>query len=90
MREWPKKDPSDVSDYSLNWDLSPSSDTVSTSSWSVTPATITISADSRDGNITTVWLTGGVAGVKYTFTNQITTSGGRTYEQSVRLYVANK
>jgi hypothetical protein len=39
---------------------------------------------------TTIWLSGGEIGSSYTITNRITTAGGRTMDQSVRLVVKAK
>lgn len=83
---WPQKDPSDVADYQIDWALLLGSDTISASSW-VAPAGFTVNSQSFTATTATVWLSSGAAGV-HQITNTITTSGGRTFERSVELTVA--
>lgn len=42
-----------------------------------------------NGNVTFAWLSGGLAGKSYIVTFSITTTGGRTTEQSMRIEVKN-
>ena len=84
------KDPDAVLDYTVDWTeylngTSPE-DTISTSSWSADGG---ITVDSSDNNTktATVWLSGGTAGRKYSITNQIVTSGGRTDERTITVNV---
>jgi hypothetical protein len=82
---WPAKDPSDVVDYQMSWAALLDLDTILTSTW-VVPTGLTITAQTNTANTATVWLSGGTVGV-HVITNTITTSGGRTYERSVKLPV---
>ena len=71
-------------DWSINWaNRGLGSDVLVASQWSVTPTGLTLSNESFTGATTTVWLSGGVAGGRYTITNNITTSGGREMTESL-------
>ena len=83
---WPTKDPDDVLDYEVDWSAWLVADTISTSTWTL-PAGITKNSDTNDTTTTTIWLSGGTAGTKYTLVNRIVTAGGRTKDQSVKLPV---
>ena len=67
--------------------------TIATSTW-VVPTGITKDSDDTGAitiagisygvdTVATVWLSGGEAGEEYTLTNRITTSDGRTLDQSI-------
>lgn len=91
MTRWPPKDPSDIADYSLEHVLFPSDDAVTSSSWTIAPSDdagdLVQVASSRAGNLCSIRLSGGQAAVDYTVTNTITTSGGNTFQRSVKLLV---
>lgn len=89
MLSWPNKDPDAVLDYKLDWTKFLSGDTITASTWTL-PAGLTNSGDSFTDTSTTIWLSGGTAGTKYTAHNQITTSGGRTEDRSVQIFVKEK
>lgn len=82
---WPPKDPADVADYQIDWSAIIDTDTIATSTW--TAAGFTIGATSNTTTTATVWLSGGPTGVQ-SITNRITTAGGRTFERSVTMTVA--
>ena len=90
------KDPDEVADYAINWvNRLESGETVSTSSWTITSSTEaspTLTEDSNeiDGTRAVIWLSSGTVGVVYNVKNTITTSGGRTYEQTARLVLKEK
>jgi hypothetical protein len=84
-------DPSDDLDYSFNWSEwladvpdGDEADTISTSIWSVSGDDASLAGNdaTNDNTSTTIWLSGGTAGVDYTVTNRIVTAGGRTKELS--------
>lgn len=84
------KDPSAVLDYSIDWTkwltVGVGGDTIIASTW--TPETgITVGsggfAPSLTPTKTTVWLSGGTAGVTYKCVNHITTAGGRQTDMSI-------
>lgn len=89
MLTWPNKDPDEVLDYELDWSVRLGTDTISTSTW-IVPTGITKNSDTSDSTSATIWLSGGTAGESYTFTNRITTTGGRTMDESVKLKVKDK
>ncbi len=87
------KDPDEIKDYSLNWAalLAVDSDTIVTSDWAVvTGSGLTIDSTSDSDTTTTVWLSGGTIGVTYELRNRVTTLGGRTYDQTVKLRCKTK
>jgi hypothetical protein len=63
-------------------------DTIVTSTW-VVPVGLTLSSSSHDTTSTTVWLSGGTAGTRYTLINRIVTAGGRTVERSLEIVVSS-
>ena len=91
------KDPDEVLDYAIDWlgttaspgPLLRDTDTISTSIW-IVPSGITKNSDTSTTTSATIWLSGGTAGNSYVFTNRITTAGGRTHDQSVKLKVKEK
>jgi hypothetical protein len=83
-----EKDPNEVKDWTLDWGAKRLADaeTISTSSWTI-PTGITKDSDTDADTTTTVWLSGGTAGVHYTLTNRVTTSQGRTFDWSIVVQV---
>jgi hypothetical protein len=98
----PVKDPAEVLDYSVDWDRSSetasagtgwlaSGETITASTWTVpTGITQTTPAPSVVAGKTTIWLTGGTTGTRYTITNHITTSQGRQGERSMLIQVRDR
>lgn len=82
---WPPKDPADVADYQIDWSALLGTDTIASSTWTATG--FTINSNSFTDTTATVWLAGGAAGVQ-SITNRITTAGGRTFERSATMTVA--
>jgi hypothetical protein len=83
------KDPSAVLDYGCDWTDWLAGDTISISAW-VIPAGLTEEDSGKTDTLTTVWLSGGTLGNRYTITNTITTAGGRTDERSLILVIKNR
>ena len=85
------KDPADVLDYTRDWtnQLVPRDDTIATSTWTA-PTGITKDDETNDDLTSTVWLSGGTAGDTYEVPCTITTTGGRTLEQSIWIRVENR
>jgi hypothetical protein len=86
---WPAKDPQEILDFGLKWELRLKGDTIQMSTWAV-PDGIQKHAEDFDDTITTIWLAGGVENTTYEFVNTVTTMGGRTHEQTVRLRCRTK
>ena len=77
-------DPDAVLDYSIEWaDWLADGDALSASTWSVTPSGLSEVASAISGTIATVRLSGGAAGVDYTVTNHVTTTGGEEDDRSI-------
>jgi hypothetical protein len=84
------KDPSATLDYKIDWtQWLVVGDTISTSTWSV-PTGITKDTDTTNTTYTTIWLSGGTDGTKYTITNHVTTNTGRVDERSITIEVKNR
>lgn len=99
------KDPDEIEDFVVDWTarLAPG-DTIASSSWPNPPSGITINSTmfTNNGSLwngtttllnryyTTIWLSSGVLGATYLFTNRIMTTGGRTYDQSIKLKVKTR
>lgn len=80
------KDPDEVVDYDLSWadQMTADADTIVSSTWTV-PANITKNSSTNTATRTKVWLSGGISGETYTLLNRVVTTGGRTFDQSVKL-----
>lgn len=88
---WPFKDPDEILDYRINWVARLGVDTIVTSTFSVAVgAGLVVDSNSFTDTITTVWLSGGTLGVTYQVLNRITTLGGRTMDQTVKLKIKAK
>jgi len=63
-------------------------DTIDTTSWTV-PDGITKDSDTKDkqNTRTTIMVSGGTSGDRYTLTNLVTTVGGRTLEEDIVIVV---
>lgn len=92
MLTWPVKDPNEVLDYEIDWATYrlQSGETISSSTFSVVEGDVVIDSDSDLAGVTKVWLSGGTHGTACLVLNRITTSAGRTYDQSVRLRIRTK
>ena len=89
MLNWPPKDADEFLDYQIDWTDRLALDNIATSVWTV-PVGITGSQQSNGAKTTTIWFAGGTAGVTYKIQNRITTSGGRTMDQTVGLQIRTK
>lgn len=87
------KDPQAKLPYRGNWAAwlaKEGDDTIATSSWSIVPDGVTADNQSKDDTTTTVRLSGGTAGVRYTVTNHIVTAGGLEDDRSFILDVRQR
>jgi len=84
----PPKMAAAVLDYSVDWSQWLAGDQISASTWAYTSG-ITHGAEAvnQAKTIDTTWLEGGTAGTKYTVTNTITTTAGRTNLVSFKIEV---
>lgn len=89
------KDPGEVKDYQIDWaGESPGprlveGETIASSEWTVEEG-ITVDSEAADDTTATIWVSGGVAGQKYRLTNEIMTSDGRTYRQTIWIPVNSR
>lgn len=84
------KDPDAVLDWEIDWSAwLDTGETIVTSTW-IVPDGLTQDSDSSTGTTATVWLAGGTVGTRYTVTNRITTSAGRTDDRSIRISVQDR
>lgn len=90
---WPSKDPQEVLDYVVDWEVRLDGDTIATSTWAISPVTASpLTKDSQSNTTTraTAWLSGGLLDEIYEITNTIVTVGARTMEQTVRLRIKTR
>ncbi len=88
-----EKDPNAILDYGCDWTLWLAGDTITASTWAITPTggTLTTSLPTfAPTGTTTVWLTGGAVGERYTVTNHITTTAGRQNDRSFTLDIVEQ
>lgn len=87
MLRW-EKDPDEVLDFQIDWatNVLEDGDEIDTSTW-IMPAGVTKDDDSNTTGTATVWISGGTHNRTYEIVNRITTTGGRTYDQTARLKV---
>jgi hypothetical protein len=88
--QFPEKDPNEVLDYQVDWTAKLSQgETISTSQF-IVDGGVTVQSSSNTSSTTTVWLTGGTEGATANILNRITTSGGRTMDETVLLPIRSK
>lgn len=88
MLIFPNKDPDEVLDYRIDWTARLGTDAIATSVWTLTEAAgLTIDSETETTTATTVWLSGGTAGEVGVLLNRITTTGGRTLEETAALTI---
>ena len=96
MITWPAKDPNEVLDYQLNWADADNprlvtAETLLTSTYSVVSGDVAVNSSTfLSTGLTTVWLSGGTVDTSAVILNRVTTSGGRTYDQSAKLRIRTK
>lgn len=103
---WPFKDPDEVLDYDVDWtdrlyseaellrvdagETVVPADTIASSQFTLPSGSLVANSSTFSGVASKVWLTGGDEGVTYLIQNRITTAGGRTMDQTVKLKVKSK
>lgn len=88
--KWDPKDPQDEDFFELDWTDRLTSETIATSVWTSTPTGLTHGSTSNTTLVTRIWLTSGTDGEIYELTNRITTTAGKTLDQTVRLKVKSR
>lgn len=88
------KDPDDVKDYGIRWSRHLVADVIASSTWIIpaTPTGLTKDSDSFNAVLatTTAWFSGGTVDIDYLVTNRITTTGGRTLDQTITIRVRSR
>lgn len=84
------KDPDAVLDYHLDWARWLDGDSLVSSTWTAEPAGITIDSHGLEGDLATVWLTGGTVGQAYRVTNHIVTAQGRADDRTLIVSVRER
>jgi len=84
-----EKDPAATLDYQFNWAEWLAGDTIAASTWAAADG-LTVEEDDFTNVLTTVWLSGGTAGLAYAVTNRIVTALGRTDERTLSIVVMEK
>jgi hypothetical protein len=89
---WPPKDPDEVLDYQIDWSDRLSGDTLLTSDWTISGDDSVLVEDSNSisGDSTIIWLSAGTLAETYDLLNRVTTTGGRTMDQTVKLKIRSK
>ena len=84
----PAKDPNAVLDYAIDWGNWLGADNIATSVWTV-PSGLVQGPQTIDPTfkMATIWLSCGTAGQTYTLHNRITTTGGRSNDQTFKLTI---
>lgn len=78
------KDPSAVLDYRIDWaEWLPDDDKIVNATFIVSDDDIVVEDVLYTDSSATVWLSGGVAGQRYTVTNHIVTEDGREDDRSI-------
>lgn len=91
----PSKDPDEILDYGVNWtdQMTADNDTIVTSMFIVDQGDVTIEASpapSVDGHVTLAFISGGVLGEYAHITNRITTTGGRTWDETMKIRIRTR
>lgn len=82
------KAPQSVLDYGFDWTSWLGADTIA--AYAVTVSGVTKGADSRNGAVVTVWISGGVVGTPARVTCEVTTAAGRTERRSFGLRITER
>jgi hypothetical protein len=83
------KDPDAILDYYINWEPWLLGDPIETSSWNAT-GTISMGEQLLLGQVTGIWVSGGVVGERATLTNHILTAGGRVDDRTILLLISEQ
>jgi hypothetical protein len=86
-----KKDPEEILDYTEDWTdvLDPIEDQISNAAFS-TSGDLQVWESQFTVSDTTIWLSGGTAGVKYAASVVVTTTAGRKFKRSIRVNCINR
>lgn len=80
------KDPDSTEDFAFNWVMDLGGDTISSSTFSLPDGLTEVSTASTE-SVTQIFVSGGDCGQTYRITNRVVTTGGRTFDKTIRVYV---
>lgn len=83
------KDPAEVLDYSIDWSDLLGSDIIASGTATVA-AGLTKDSEQHQGQISTLWLSGGTNGVAYSVAVSIVTAAGRTFKRAITVTVGTR
>lgn len=83
------KDPDSTEDYAFYWVMDLDGDTISTSTF-LLPDGLTEVSSTNDDTKTQIFVSGGTSGQTYRITNRIVTSGGRTFDKTIRILIRER
>lgn len=106
MKSWPAKDPDEILDYDLDWtnrlysadelarvdagETVTPADTIASSTFELPDGSLVANSSTYSSARTKVWLAGGADGESYLVQNRITTAGGRTMDQTVKIKIKTR
>lgn len=83
------KDPDSIEDFAFNWIMDLGTDTISNSTFALPDGLTEVSSSTTD-SVTQIFVSGGSCGQTYRITNRIETSGGRTFDKTIRIKVTER
>ena len=91
MLTWSSKDPDEVLDYTHEWTARLAGDTITgTPTATVIGGNVVRDSTSTTNGIQTVWLSGGTEGTQCLIELQCSTTGGRTFQEVIELWVRER
>jgi hypothetical protein len=87
MRRWPKKDPAEQRDYSIDFNPDLGTTTISTASWVIPTGLTLVGSPSHANGIATAILAGGASGAVYECKCTVVTANAQTIVARRRLRV---
>lgn len=81
-----EKDPDSTEDYTFNWTGHLGADTISTSEFLLPDGLTQVSVSNTDTQAT-IMVSGGTRGRMYRIVNRVTSSGGRQWDQTIRVII---
>jgi len=91
VHTWDSKDPDEVLDYRVRWAAAlQDGELLLTSEFILASGTVVFDSDAIDGTDTVLWLSGGTLNEVCVITNRVTTSMGRSYDETMRLRIRSK
>jgi len=83
------KDPDSTEDFAFNWVAELDGDSITSSSFTL-PDGLTQVSVANTSSVAQIFVSGGASGNTYRITNRIISSGGRTLDKTIRIYVRDR